>query len=236
MATQRRRPVKEAVKAARQEVRAARKRARKDGAKPKKRIRRSPEEARALILDAARKLLAEHGPAAVKLKDVAKAAGVSHGLVTHYFGTVDALVEAALEDHLRTMRARLMERLAESDGTVEAFVDELFESIAHPLYGRLLLWSMMTGRLTSPDGLPARDQGLRKAADMFEAWAEARGEKVDREALVQTLLIGLSAALGYVLGRDALWAALDEEPTQERDAQVRARLAEGLRAAMRSDV
>ena len=63
----------------------------------RKRVRRSPEEARTLILDAADAVFREHLPDAVGLKEVAKAAGVSHALVTHYFGTYANLVEAALE-------------------------------------------------------------------------------------------------------------------------------------------
>ncbi len=71
---------------------------------PATRTRRSPEEARAVILRAAESLLADRGPDGVGLKDVAVRAGVSHALVTHYFGTIDALIDAALEAHAAEQR------------------------------------------------------------------------------------------------------------------------------------
>lgn len=50
--------------------------------------------ARARIRDAALALFAERGFAASSIREVAKAAGVSPGLVQHHFGTKDALREA----------------------------------------------------------------------------------------------------------------------------------------------
>ena len=71
------------------------------------RIRRTPKAARALILEAASGVLADLGPDRAGLKEVAAAAGVSHALVTHYFGTFSALVEEVLEvplTHLQDAR------------------------------------------------------------------------------------------------------------------------------------
>lgn len=65
-----------------------------------KRVRRKPEEARALILDAAEKSMAEQGPAGLRLQDVARVAGVSHPTVLHYFGSREGLVRAV---NLRTL-------------------------------------------------------------------------------------------------------------------------------------
>ena len=60
-----------------------------------KRIRRRPEDARALILDAAEALMTERGgPAGLRLQEVAKAAGVSHPTILHHFGNREGLVRA----------------------------------------------------------------------------------------------------------------------------------------------
>ena len=72
-----------------------------------RRKRRSPEEARRLILDAAEHVFSERGPDAAGLKLVAAQAGVTHGLVTHYFRTYDALVEATMERATTRARERL---------------------------------------------------------------------------------------------------------------------------------
>jgi AcrR family transcriptional regulator len=64
---------------------------------PKKagRVRRRPEDARALILDAAETIMARgKGPAALRLQDVAKAASVSHPTILHHFGSREGLVRA----------------------------------------------------------------------------------------------------------------------------------------------
>ncbi|MBV1885644.1 MAG: TetR family transcriptional regulator, partial [Parvibaculaceae bacterium] len=54
-------------------------------ARPAKRIRRTAEEARRLILDAAEKRLAEQGPEGIRLQDIAKDIGVSHPAILHHF-------------------------------------------------------------------------------------------------------------------------------------------------------
>src|SRR4051812_23554771 len=73
-----------------------------------KRVRRTPEEARERILEAAERVFATHLPDVVGLKDVAREAGVSHALVTHYFGTYAALVEATLERRFDKVRDELI--------------------------------------------------------------------------------------------------------------------------------
>src|SRR4051794_37582157 len=50
------------------------------------------EERRAAIISAAEKLLAVHGFDALRLRDVSKEAGVSIGLIQHYFTTRDELL------------------------------------------------------------------------------------------------------------------------------------------------
>jgi AcrR family transcriptional regulator len=50
-----------------------------------KRIRRTPEEARRLILDAAEASMAIEGPAGLRLLTVAMQAGVSHPTILHHF-------------------------------------------------------------------------------------------------------------------------------------------------------
>ncbi len=51
---------------------------------------------KAEILKAARKLFAAQGILAVSVRDVAKEAGVTHGLVHHYFGTKEQLTEEVI--------------------------------------------------------------------------------------------------------------------------------------------
>ena len=81
--------------------------------RPKPRQRRSPEDARTLILDAADRVFREQLPDAVGLREIAAAAGVSHGLVTHYFATYDGLVTAVITRRLEAARATAFAHLAQ---------------------------------------------------------------------------------------------------------------------------
>ncbi|GAA2137004.1 TetR/AcrR family transcriptional regulator [Actinomadura napierensis] len=69
------------------------------------RVRRPPEEARRLILDAAERLLAEGGVAAVQVRAVAAQVGMTDAGVNHHFGTRDRLLEALLRHGGRKIRA-----------------------------------------------------------------------------------------------------------------------------------
>jgi TetR/AcrR family transcriptional regulator, regulator of cefoperazone and chloramphenicol sensitivity len=85
--------------------------------------------AQAKIRDAAVALLAERGYTGTSIRDVARAAGVSPGLVQHHFGSKAGLREACdahVLDRLRTVIARKLER-SEYDTD---FVSSLFASSA----------------------------------------------------------------------------------------------------------
>src|SRR5690348_1556592 len=58
------------------------------------------------LLDAAERLLAEEGRAALTTRRIARAAGLNHGLVHYHFGSVDALVEALAERFTAGLTAR----------------------------------------------------------------------------------------------------------------------------------
>ena len=61
------------------------------------------------LLDAAERLLVELGHAGVTTRRVAEAAGVNHGLVHYYFGSIEHLLVRVLE----RFTARLTERQRE---------------------------------------------------------------------------------------------------------------------------
>jgi AcrR family transcriptional regulator len=200
---------------------------RRESRRPRR--RRSPEEARALILEATQRLLAACGPDAIGLKDVAREAGVSHALVSHYFGTFDALIEAALREYMTRTRAEILARIGDlSQSGLAEWIDLLFDHVAHPRTGRLLAWAILSGRLDSEDFFPRRDQGMRFVADALEARVRAQlgaGAAPSREDIEFAMLLVFSSTLGYVVARNVLWASLAREPSPERDRWFRAKLA-----------
>jgi Bacterial regulatory proteins, tetR family/Tetracyclin repressor-like, C-terminal domain len=61
-----------------------------------RRHRRDLEASRAAILDAAREVFTERGYARATIREIARRAGVTHGLVMRHFGTKEQLLIAAL--------------------------------------------------------------------------------------------------------------------------------------------
>ncbi len=201
---------------------------------PPPRRRRDPETARAEILDAAERVLASRPPGAVGLKEVAEAAGVSHGLVSHYFGTYAELVEEVLLRRHRRIREGAIARFAgaltpgEVAIDVEGLLDALFRSLDDPLYVRLSLWSLAAERESGRTSLLFREQGMRIFAEA--ASAHLRRVRPDletaalRERLELTLVIANAAAYGFTVAKDAWMGALGREPSPAFDAAVRGAL------------
>lgn len=181
-----------------------------------KRARRTPEEARALILAAAERTFAQHLPETVGLKDVAQEAGVSHALITHYFGTYDALVEATLEQRIAQVRHELLPRLVSSIGQGGSLLEVLaaqraavIEAASDPTTMRLVGWAILTGRAATGDFFPHRVQGLRLLAD-----ALATTTKASREDLEFVIIASFSLATTFAFGGHALAGALGRQPSR----------------------
>src|SRR5437588_1018650 len=120
----------------------------RDRRKKRRRMRRAPEQARVELLDAAERLYGEYYPDEVGLKDVAREAGVSHALVTHYFGTYAGLVEATLQRRIRALRERVLAKLSTFgilDQPVE-LLGLLFEALGDPVHLKLLKWMVASDR------------------------------------------------------------------------------------------
>jgi AcrR family transcriptional regulator len=65
------------------------------------------EQTKAAIIAAAERLFAERGILAVTVRDIAKGAGVTHGLVHHYFGAKEQLVGEVLRSTISSSTAVL---------------------------------------------------------------------------------------------------------------------------------
>src|SRR3954453_17782024 len=79
------------------------------------------EDKRRVILDAAVRVFAAQGYEASRVGDVAKEAGVAYGLVYHYFGSKEAVLEAVF----REQWGRLLAAVAVAEETGETAPEQL---------------------------------------------------------------------------------------------------------------
>ena len=191
-----------------------------------KRVRRNPEEARRVILDAAVRTISQQGPAACGLKDVANAAGVSHALVTHYFGTYEKLVEAAIEEAMTQIQERLVQRLLKVSHPTPDKMVELYMDIAlEPWYGRLVSWALFNDHDASAPFLKRMIPQMKLMAAATEYVFTKDGVAPPREKVEALLVSVWAVVVGYVAGNGYFWTALGRKPGPARDRLVRDTLA-----------
>lgn len=130
---------------------------------PDLRKRRTAEEARAEILDAAERRLETAGPAGIRLQDVAADVGVSHPTVLHHFGSREALVREVCERRFAAIHADLVRALAASAGSAEEvgeLLDAVFQALEAHGHGRVVFWLALEGLLAKREQLRLHDLGL----------------------------------------------------------------------------
>lgn len=199
------------------------------------RRRRSPERARQEILDAAERVFARSQPDQVGLKEVAREAGVSHALITHYFGTYAGLLEAALERRIRATREAALARLREPDALSRPadLLELLFRMLQDPVHLRLMRWMLASERPAASHAFALQEHGLAVIAEQVARALSPEPSPALLRDVEITLLTAVSAAYGYALAKHALAAALDLEPSRELDDQVRHTLAAMVQTQIR---
>lgn len=193
-----------------------------------RRRRRSPEEARREILDAAAELIARDGPDRVTLSGIAEAVGVSHALVSHYFGTVHAVAAAALHEENLRYRRRVSERVRADAGVpyADSILEVMFGALADQRYIRLWAWAHLNAdhdEMTA-DGL----DGFVDAIEEGISQALPPERRPQRSRIEAVLLLGLAAGYGYVLGGRAWETGLGHAGDDSRPAAFRAALSTAL--------
>lgn len=116
--------------------------------KNKKRIRRTPEESKALILESAAIRLREAGPEGLQLAEIAALAGISHPTVLHHFGSAEGLRNALAKKMVEKLLSDILAVLAEHDNLVpddHTILFRVFQVLSDEGNARLLAWNMLKG-------------------------------------------------------------------------------------------
>ncbi|GAB5467675.1 MAG: TetR family transcriptional regulator C-terminal domain-containing protein [Rhodospirillales bacterium] len=191
----------------------------------------APEARRQEILAAARRCLARSGFNGFTVAEIAATAGISNGLIGHYFPTKDALLVATYEAEaarlLAATRAALSDSQAAADIRLRALVDSAFcpeifneETVAT----WLSLWGQVRSNPALREAHKAIYETYRKAfANAIGRSAERRGLRLDTALLA----VDVSALI------DGLWLewGLDPEvfsPAAARQSCYRLLAAHGI--------
>ncbi|KQV56956.1 MULTISPECIES: TetR/AcrR family transcriptional regulator [unclassified Caulobacter] len=177
---------------------------------PKPRVRRSPEAARENILAAAEALLVEHGPQAIKLADVAKAAGVVHANVIHHFGSIAGVETALMERMIRQLADKIIAGFNEEGATPGFGAQALFDAFEAKGAARLAAWLELTGE-------GRRMTLVRAVVDQVVQTRLAREVVADREAAVDFILLNIILAIGVGLFGPTLSELLGRPPERARE-------------------
>jgi len=196
-------------------------------AERRKRLRRTPEEARRLILKTAQALIASTGPEGLRLQDIAAAAGISHPLILHHFGSREGLVRALTRQAAADLRDKLVAAMASSEYSIEQQLDRVFDAFRDGLAQRLA-WLVTV----DPDGgAEAKQLIMRDIADRLHARRATAPPgpaipRADTDALIHLVA---TAAFGDALYGTQLHRSAGLPATSETDRGFRLWLAALIR-------
>ena len=164
---------------------------------------RSAEDltARARIRDAALRLFAERGLDGTTIRDIARAAGVSGGLIRHHFGSKDDLRAAcdsyALDQLMRIKEQAVLEGQLANPG---------FMSAAHPTV--LLTLRYLARSLV--DGSPAAAAVFDEMVELGEAWLDQHhpGQIPDPRGY-SAVLVAMQSGLFMMHSQLSRWLGAD---------------------------
>ena len=195
-----------------------------DSKPPKaKRKRRTAEDAKRVILDAAEKRLRELGPGAIRLQEIARDVGVSHPAILHHFGSRDGLMEAVVRRALFSLRTAVLDQVRQQmHGQVDlpAILDAVFGIVAERGHARLIAWLILEGSRLRDETRYLRSLAEAGHVRMVEGgWTEGRDFDFE-DMLFTVMLVGMTALGAGVAGDMMRYSSGLED---DADAEVRFR-------------
>lgn len=145
---------------------------------PTQPVQRNPDRTRRRILQAAIRLFATHGFHAVSVDQIVGRARVNKRMVYHYFGSKDALFEAALSEvyqRIESIEFHAVERGRSPREKLSRLLESYFEFLdEEPEFTRLLQWeNLEKGRhLTKENHLLTKNPFLERFRTIVENGVE----------------------------------------------------------------
>lgn len=168
------------------------------------RRRRTAEEARRAILQAAQRRLAAGGPEAIRLQEIARDLGISHPAILHHFESRDGLMQALAHSAVEALDRELVQVIGDPavQATPAVVLDRVIAALGESGLARLLGWYTLT---FTPQPQAEEQFILRHVVDVLHtrlAHAELAGPTPSREEVSQMVRLAAVALLGdAIFGR-----------------------------------
>lgn len=189
------------------------------------RTRRTAEDARTQIMDAAERRLVAAGTKSIRLQDVAADVGISHTTVLHHFGSRERLVNAVLKRRIAAMMQEVTVALAGAspdEASAVALFERLFEAFGPGGNARVAAFLALEGPV--PGVEPESLLGLAKLAHAARMEKLGHGD-ASRAAFEDTLFTVLLSAFALV-GEAILGPIFRGEPDERPDPAASQRFRE----------
>ena len=167
---------------------------------------------RATLLAAAARWLDEQGAETLTLRELARAAGVSHAAPYHHFAGRDELL-AGVAEHAFDRLGDALAAAASAPHSVQALLDigesYVREALAHPAQFRLMFGPMLARKAEHPGLQRAAERAFTVLLDAADRYAPERG--------LELALAGWSLSHGAAnLAIDGAFGGLPIAPAQAR--------------------
>lgn len=177
---------------------------------PPARKRRTPEQARAVILDAAEARLQKLGLEGLTVAGVAEDAGLSHASVIHHFGNTEGMRQALAARMTQALLGDLVGAL-KNNTEPQKILAALFHAMAGGGHAKLFAWRALNAEKHSGDQSAMPDKAVQR---LFQELIKRTGERFDEqdeEHVRNNLLLIASSAIGLGISGNALPALLGVE-------------------------
>jgi len=169
------------------------------GRKPRRR-RRTPEEARELVLDTAERRLKSKGLEGLNIVGVAREAGISHATLLHHFGSSAGMRQALVERMTRRLISEALATLGQ-EAEVTTLFHDLFEVFSTGGHAKLLAWMNIEAAHRAPPS-PEIRAGFAELIDT----AARQLPNGDPESARNILVLVVAAAIGLGIAGEGLLA------------------------------
>lgn len=162
------------------------------------RKRRTPEEAKAEILEAAERVVLEDGPSALKIQRVAKMVGVSHPAVLHHFGSAQQLLLALQKKMARSVREDFLLLIDAQNHPHDRLrlIDEALKTLSAPKNGRILAFLLSSGIDPFP---PEEEKGLAQISTQLGVNTGYQIDELNNVLLLAMLSMYADGMMGGLL-------------------------------------